>query len=77
MHPIEIKEPMTVINTYANAVEAYIDKGFLVSHGIPAEVQADALSNLFPGPVMAGGSISLVVPDEYAKEAETLMNNRG
>lgn len=67
---------MTVVNTYANQAEAYIDKGYLVSHGIPAEVESDALSELFPGPVMAGGFIRLVVPGKYAEEAMRLLEHR-
>lgn len=67
---------MTVINTYGSQAEAYIDKGYLVSHGIPAIVQSDAISELFPGPGMGSGSIELVVPDSYAAEAEKLMADR-
>ena len=67
---------MTVIESYSNQAEAYIDKGYLASHGIPAEVQADALSELFPGPGMGVGSIYLVVPDSYAGKARELMKTR-
>ncbi len=67
---------MTTIQQYSNQAEAYIDKGYLESHGIPAEVQSDALSEIFPAPGAGIGSISLIVPDKYAAEAEHLMNNR-
>ncbi len=32
---------MTVIQRYSNQAEAYIDQGFLESHGIPATEQKD------------------------------------
>lgn len=67
---------MTTIQQYSNQAEAYIDKGYLESHGIPADVQSDALSEIFPAPGAGIGSISLIVPDKYAAEAEHLMNNR-
>ncbi len=66
---------MTIINQYADLAEAYIDKGFLVNHGIPAEVQSDALAGIYPG-IGGLGSISLVVPDHYAEQAVKLMDSR-
>lgn len=67
---------MTIINQYSNEAEAYIDKGFLSSQGIPAEVQSDALSQIFPAPGAGSGSIYLMVPDSYAAQARKLMDNR-
>lgn len=66
---------MAVVNEYTNSAEAYIDKGFLESHGIPAEVDADALSSIYPG-IGGLGSIALVVPDSCLKEATELLQNR-
>lgn len=67
---------MTIINQYANQTAAYIDKGYLASHGIPAEVQSDALSEIFPAPGAGSGSIYLIVPDHYASQARSLMEQR-
>lgn len=67
---------MTIIQDYSNQAEAYIDKGYLESHGIPAEVRSDTLSEIFPAPGAGIGSISLIVPDSYADEARRLMNGR-
>ena len=55
---------------------AYIDRGYLESHGIPAEVECDALSEIFPAPGSGVGSIRLIVPDQYADEAQRLMRDR-
>ena len=44
---------MKLLEKYANLPEAYLVKGMLESNGIPVVVQADALSQIFPGP--AGG----------------------
>lgn len=67
---------MTVIQRYSNQAEAYIDQGLLESHGIPAQVNADALSEIFPAPGAGIGSITLVVPDKLAHEAMKLMQQR-
>lgn len=67
---------MTVIQRYSNQAEAYIDQGFLKNNGIPAEVNADALSEIFPAPGAGIGSISLVVPDKYAHQAIKLLQQR-
>lgn len=67
---------MTLINQYSNEGEAYIDKGFLESNGIPAEVESDAMSDIFPAPGSGTGSIGLYVPDEKASEAIKLLNQR-
>ena len=67
---------MTVVNIYNSEPQAYIDKGFLVNHGIPAEVHIpEAIANIFTG--MGGaGSIELVVPDSMAEKARKLLNDR-
>lgn len=67
---------MTVIQQYSNQAEAYLDKGFLESNGIPARVDIDALSDLFPAPGAGTGSITLLVPDEYAERARQMMKGR-
>lgn len=66
---------MTIINQYTDLAEAYIDKGFLVNNGIPAEVESDALAGIYPG-IGGLGSISLAVPDNYAETARKLMDSR-
>lgn len=68
---------MTVINEYSTLPEAYIDKGFLESHGIDAVVEQGAFSELFPAPGAGQGSITLCVPDDRAADASRLLSRRG
>lgn len=65
-----------VVNTYSTLPEAYIDKGFLDNHGLHAQVQEQALSELFPAPGAGLGSISLLVPENEAAEAVKLLESR-
>lgn len=67
---------MTVIQQYSNQAEAYIDQGFLKNNGIPAEVNTDSLSEIFPAPGVGTGSITLEVPDKCADEAIRLLQHR-
>lgn len=71
-----MKNTMYLINQYANVEEAYIDKGFLESNGIPAEVDSSAMSEIFPAPGAGTGSVSLYVPNDRAQEAIKLMDDR-
>lgn len=64
---------MKLLNSYANMPEAYLDKGMLESHGIPAVVQANALSQIFPAPGAGMGSIDLFVPEDKFEEAQKLI----
>lgn len=66
---------MTTVNEYTDLAEAYIDKGFLDNHGIPAIVNADALSQIYPG-IGGLGAIRLDVPDAMADKAVELLKNR-
>ncbi len=48
----------------------------LESNGIPVVVQADALSQIFPGPAGGGmGFISLYVPEDDLDVARQLISN--
>lgn len=67
---------MKLLQEYSNLQEAYIDKGFLIDNGINAEVQADALSEIFPAPDAGNGSIYLLVPDNQLQEARELLSSR-
>lgn len=68
---------MRLINQYSNEAEAYIDKGYLESNGIPCDIQANAMSEIFPAPGSGTGSIDLYVPDEdYEKASELLFHKR-
>ena len=67
---------MKLINQYSNETEAYIDKGYLESNGIPAEVVSNAMSDIFPAPGAGNGSIDLYVPDEDYEKASSLLFNR-
>lgn len=66
----------TVINQYSNEAEAYLDKGFLVNNGIAAEVEVNAMSDIFPAPGAGTGSILLLVPENEAQKAEKLLADR-
>ena len=66
----------TVINQYSNEAEAYLDKGFLANYGIAAEVDANAMSDIFPAPGAGTGSILLLVPEDEAEKAEKLLSDR-
>ncbi len=67
---------MTLINTYSNEAEAYIDKGFLENHGIESQVDSNAISTIFPGPGNWTGNVSLYVADDKAEEARQLLADR-
>ena len=66
---------MKLLNRYSNEAEAYIDKGFLESNGIPCEIISNAMSDIFPAPGSGNGSIDLYVPEsEYEKASELLFH---
>lgn len=67
---------MKLLNQYSNEAEAYIDKGFLESNGIPAEVVSNAMSDIFPAPGAGNGSIDLYVPEKDYEEASKLLFHR-
>lgn len=68
---------MRLLNQYSNEAEAYIDKGYLESNGIEAEVVSNAMSDLFPAPGSGNGSIDLYVPEsEYEKAYSLLFQKR-
>ena len=67
---------MRLINQYSNEAEAYIDKGYLESNGIPCEVISNAMSDIFPAPGSGNGSIDLYVPDEDYEKASSLLFQR-
>lgn len=64
---------MKLLNEYNSVQEAYIDKGLLESNGIPAVVQEDSLSELFPPSGFGFGKISLYVPDNNYDKAKELI----
>lgn len=68
---------MRLINQYSNEQEAYIDKGYLESNGIPAVVESNAMSDIFPAPGSGNGSIDLYVPEEDYEKAVKLLFHRG
>lgn len=67
---------MKLLNTYDTEATAYIDKGYLDSHGIPAFVDEDAMSTVFPAPDAGTSSIGLYVDDENYDRARLLMESR-
>lgn len=64
---------MKLLNQYSNEQEAYIDKGFLESNGIPCEVISNAMSDIFPAPGAGNGSIDLYVEDKDYDKAYSLL----
>jgi len=67
---------MKLLEKYANLPEAYLVKVMLESNGIPVVVQADALSQIFPGPAGGGmGFISLYVQEDDLDVARQLISN--
>ena len=64
---------MKLLNQYSNEAEAYIDKGYLESNGIQCEVISNAMSDIFPAPGAALGSIDLYVNDADYKKAYDLL----
>lgn len=64
------------IASYDSVPSAYIDKGFLESNGIPAQVMASALSQIFPTPTQPVGQICLYVPASQEEEALRLLDER-
>lgn len=66
MNPIAIRE-------YDNAGQAFIDKGMLENNGIPALVEENSLSKLYPGTF--SGSVKLYVDEQYASEAVALLES--
>lgn len=67
---------MKLLNQYSNEAEAYIDKGYLESHGIECEIISNAMSDLFPAPGAGNGSIDLYVADSQYQEASRLLFHR-
>lgn len=67
---------MKLLNQYSNEAEAYIDKGYLESNGIPCEIISNAMSDIFPAPGSGNGSIDLYVEDKDYSEAEKLLFHR-
>lgn len=65
---------MRLLNQYYNEQEAYIDQGYLESNGINAEVDSNAISDIFPG--STAGTYNLYVDDRDYARAKELMDNR-
>jgi len=67
---------MRILNNYDTESAACIDKGFLESHGIPAYVDADAMSSVFPAPDAGTSTINIFVDDDRYEEARRLLASR-
>lgn len=61
------------IREYGNTGQAFIDKGMLENHGIPAIVEENSLSTLYPGAFSA--SVKLYVNAEDAPRATELLDS--
>lgn len=68
---------MKLLKKYDSLPQAYLDKGMLESHGIHTVVQADAISQIYPGLTSAGlGSILLYVTEEDFDKAGQLLSHK-
>lgn len=67
---------MRLLNTYDSEATAFIDKGFLETHSIPAYVDHNAMSDVFPAPNSGSSSIGLYVDDDQLEAARRLLASR-
>lgn len=67
---------MKLLNIYDTEAIAYIDKGYLENNDIPAFVEHNAMSSVFPAPDSGTSSIGLFVDDENLPEAKRLLASR-
>lgn len=67
---------MKLLEIYDTEAIAYIDKGFLESNGIPAYVEQNAMSSVFPAPDSGTSSIGLFVDDDKLGAARELLASR-
>lgn len=67
---------MELLATYSHLTEAYIDKGFLESQGIPTVVHPGVLSSVYPVASAGFSPIELYVPSEDMGRAIELMRSR-
>ena len=67
---------MKLLNIYDTEAIAYIDKGFLENNGIPAFVEQNAMSSVFPAPDSGTSSIGLFVDDDRYEDAKRLLDFR-
>lgn len=67
---------MKLLQIYDTESAAYIDKGFLKNNDIPAYVEQNAMSSVFPAPDSGTSSIGLFVDDDKYEEARHLLDSR-
>lgn len=67
---------MRLIATYDSAAIAYIDKGYLQAHDVPAFVEQNAMSEVFPAPDAGTSAIGLYVDDDNYQKAKALLASR-
>ncbi|MDE6098119.1 MAG: DUF2007 domain-containing protein [Muribaculaceae bacterium] len=62
-----------VVNTYSHDWEARIAKGVLDQAGIPAVIQNETFSSIYPVGFNSIGGLPLLVPAEMATRAKKLL----
>lgn len=67
---------MKLLKIYDTETIAYIDKGFLENNDIPAYVEHNAMSSVFPAPDAGTSSIGLFVDDDKLEAARALLFSR-
>ena len=67
---------MRLLKMYDTEAIAYIDKGFLENNDIPAFVEQNAMSSVFPAPDSGTSSIGLFVDDAKYGDAARLLASR-
>lgn len=64
---------LTPIRSYTTPEEAYIVRGLLEEHGIPATVEDAGYNSVFPSLDDSHGSTMLLVDDDHLSAAEELL----
>lgn len=68
---------MKTVASFPDTVSASIVKGMLESNGIPASIDNQAMSALYPAPMSGAWSVALSVNDEDYERARELLASHG
>lgn len=66
---------MAIIATFNHDWEAHIAQGVLKENDIPSWLDNEIFSSIYPIGFNSIGGINLMVPDEYAEQAQKLLEN--
>lgn len=68
---------MKTVATFPDAMSASIVKGMLESNGIPASIDEQAMSSLYPAPMSGAWNVTLSVNDDDYERARSLLASHG